>query len=83
MALERRKVDRVIGAARQKGTRPELNCDWGGGPEISMREKATKLGGLGAKAEERMAVGKKTANQGDSKHEKLIRGVQCLIHEVF
>jgi hypothetical protein len=35
-----------------------------------MREKAAKLGGLGVKAKEQMAaVGKKTANQGDSKHE--------------
>jgi hypothetical protein len=81
VALEHWKVDSVIGAAHQKGTQPELNCDWDGGPEISMREKRPNwVGsvGLGVKAEERMAVGKKRQIKLIANMNILIRGI-CLI----
>jgi hypothetical protein len=50
------------GAARQKLSPPELNCDWGGRLEISMGRKQAEFGEVGAKAVREMAAGEKTAN---------------------
>jgi hypothetical protein len=52
----------VNGAARQKLSRPELNCDLGGLPEIIMGRNQTEFGEVGAKAVREVAVEKKMAN---------------------
>jgi hypothetical protein len=52
----------VNGAARQKLSRRELNCDLGRLPEIIMGRNQTEFGGVGAKAVREMAVEKKMVN---------------------
>jgi hypothetical protein len=62
VALERWKVSPVNGAARQKLSRPELDCDLGGLPEIIMGRNQTEFGEVGAKAVREVAVEKKMTN---------------------
>jgi hypothetical protein len=52
----------------QEADPAELNRDLGGHLEISMGEKLTQSGELGANTQGEMAAGKRMANRGDSKH---------------
>jgi hypothetical protein len=82
VAFEHWKVGPVNGAARQKLSRPELNCDLGGLPEIIMEETKPNLVRSEPRLYERCRLRKRWQIEVMVNMRILIRGI-CLIHEVY